>query len=317
MFEYASGIINIWEKNIFGKVGQERMLNAPDWQKAFEVLCNTDIGDVMEEKEAPEEVLQRDVCRLEERIWDMVGKEKPEMFYSLFLKFDAFNLKYALKKYFGKDEVRNVKPFNFSWISLEEMRKIVEEDSSTAGNEFSRKMAKDTKQILKNVSDVDSRKIEQVVDKCFLEIKLQVSKKVDRLATYITKLEIDIANIKKVLGKEEQEFIKGGNFTKKDIEKIFLSEEEKFSEEVTTFLEIYRLSLSYKRHQSGRFLEKGLENYLSSEIFRQEKSGGVGVAKVLGFFQRKLNSYSNIRTILFGKKSGMSSEEIQKNLLPV
>ena len=106
MFEYAFAVINVWEKKLFNSLDQERMLKSPDRESAFLVLFATDLGQVAKEKESDiEQVLEKDLVALKQKLSVLLG-EKEEFLWYLFLKFDALNIKIALKK--------QGEPFSFS-----------------------------------------------------------------------------------------------------------------------------------------------------------------------------------------------------------
>ena len=73
----------------------------------------------------------------------------------------------------------------------------------------------------------------------------------------------------------------------------------------------------YKNHRSESKLEKELDSYIAGKVFEAEAERGSGLDKIIAYFYKKMNCYSNIRLILFSKESGLSIDEVKQNLLPL
>ena len=96
--------------------------------------------------------------------------------------------------------------------------------------------------------------------------------------------------------------------------------EEESSNNLKKFLETLELAFLLESDQKvgGNILiERKLEGYIAKKIFQKEKEKGSGIEKVLSFFQKKMNSYTNIRVILFAKENGLGVAEIEGALLPI
>ncbi len=300
MLEYATGVLDVLEKNIFDKQDMERMITASSKEEAFKVLFDTDLGETASKESRIEVILEKDLEGLKEILFKMLRDTKIELFYFLFLKFDALNLKIVLKEKEGIS-------FNSSLVPFERL-KMFSQDNSALGNKYVEKMARETFLL---TGSIDER-----VDTACLKTKLLLAKKIKGLPLDITKFEIDIANLKNLI-KEKHGFIEGGNLSHSDMLKLLGKKRGMISKGLEKFLEAFDLSLlieDFEKTGSESDLEKGLEKFLSNRILQKEREGG-GMEKVMGFFTRKINAHSNIRLIFFQKDSGI--ENIEKNLLPI
>lgn len=102
MFEFATGKLSVLEKRIFDKLDQERMLKAPDYKTAFEVLYDTDLAEQASQTKEIEKIAEAALFELKNLFFSILEEKKVILF--LFLKFDASNIKLALKK-FGREEI--------------------------------------------------------------------------------------------------------------------------------------------------------------------------------------------------------------------
>lgn len=140
----------------------------------------------------------------------------------------------------------------------------------------------------------------------------------------VTKTEIDIANIKNLLKaktqKERNDFICGGNLKLEELEKLITLHEGEIFQDLKKFFEVFGLSLLIEHHageENETILENALHGFLSEQVFNKAKEDGSGISKVLTFFQKKMNSYANIRLIMFSKENDISPNEIEPILLPI
>lgn len=282
MLEYAQGVINVLEKNIFDKLDLDRMITAKNKEEAFKVLFDTDLGQTASKENDIEKILQKDMEYLKQQLFSMLKDTKIDLFYFLFLRLDALDIKIALK----------------------------EDRAAAAGNEYAEKLIE--------LSSSEQGSVDERVDRAYLKVKLQLAKKIKGLALEQVKLEIDVANLKNLI-KDMPYFIKGGNLSKLDMQKLLGRKRGIISEGLERFLESFDLSLiinEFEKTGSESDLEKGLEKFLANRILQREREGG-GIEKVMGFFTRKLNAQSDIRLIFFQKDSGVAAEEIKRNLLPI
>ncbi|MDD5433064.1 MAG: V-type ATPase subunit [Candidatus Pacebacteria bacterium] len=318
MYEFATGVINVWEKRLLSINDQERMLKAPDRASAFIVLFDTDLGEIIagNMQKNLEDIFLEDLKALKRKLsYILDDKELLESF--LLLKFDAFNLKAFLKKKFLGDEAKKFKPFEFS---LEPAENILTEKCL---NPHVQKLVNEALRALNNNKAsgylINSQAIEAAVDRAYFNIKSTIAKKEKALLEMVA-LEIDVANLRSFLGKEIEPFLTGGNLTVSQIESLANRKEENISSNLKKFLEVLELSFlldESQSHHTKATLEKKLDSYIAKKIFQKEKEKGSGIEKVLAFFQRKMNSYANIRLILFAKENGLSVSEIEGSLLPL
>jgi len=306
MLEYATGLINVLEKNIFDHQDQERMINAPDRESAFKVLFDTDLAESSVKEQNIEKILEEDLISLKDLIHRTVRDENEELFWFLFLKYDALNLKIALKKF--------SEGFSCSIVPFSEIQKRVNDSNCKISNEYIELMVE---RVLKKIEKASE--IEEIVDMAFLKTRVEIAKKAGDLPLQIAKLEIDIANLKNMI-KEKKLFVDDGNLTKPELKILFGKGGGAFSQGLDKFLEVYNLSLivsKFNKNNDEVKLEKMLEVFLSEEILKKERDKGGGIDKIVAFFYRKINGHANIRLIFFAKESGLSIKELENNILPV
>lgn len=282
MLEYAQGVINVLEKNIFDKLDLERMITASNREEAFKVLFDTDLAEEAIKEKDIEKILEKDLKDLKETLFKMLKDININLFYFLFLRFDALNLKIVFKENKNPD------------IDNEYVEKLMYQYSLEKGS------------------------IDERVDKAYLKIKLLLAKKTKGLPLDIVRFEIDVANLKNLI-KDKKGFIKGGNLSYNDMLKLLGRKRGIISKGLEKFLEAFNLFLlieDFEKTGSESDLEKGLEKFLAERVLQREREGG-GMEKVVGFFTRKINAHSNIRLIFFQKDSGISIKEIENNLLPI
>lgn len=319
MLELASSIINIWEKQALSKNDQERMLKAPDEKSALDVLFDTDLAPFLQTETDLEKISQADLNALKTKL-NAVLTEEPLLLTLLFLKFDALHLKQILKE--SKEPIVfpiASLPFNV----LEDLVNCLSKSKNTHQFENQEVIFEMTSKAIELVSLKENRTsslIEMAVDKTFLESKLKYANKYPLLARYV-RVEIDIANLKAVLKERDKiEFICGGNFDHEDMLKIANLKEGEVKPSLQRFLEAYGISLileDFEKDHSETLLEVGLNRFLSNMAKEEERKEGFGVAKVLSFFERKLNALNNIKLILFSKRAGLPVSEIEPLLLPI
>ena len=320
MYEFASGVINVLEKRLFDKLDQERMLKAPNRESAFEVLFDTDMSESANKDTNIEKIIENDIVHFKKTLFGLV-KNSPELFSLLFFKYDAINLKIALKKKLGAEQV-NIDYLSYGVLSAEKLEQRVN-NKRVEINPIVEALISNVESKILNV-ELTPEKIECAVDVAYFEVKLLESKKIDAFLQELTRTEIDIANIKNLLKaksqKEKNAFIGGGNLKLKELEKLIILHEGEIFQDLKKFFEVFGLSLLIERHageENQVVLENALYGFLSEKVFNKAKESGSGIAKVLTFFQKKMNSYVNIRLIMFSKENDISPVEIEPILLPI
>ena len=241
MLEFATSVINIWEKQALSKNDQERMLKAPDEKSAMAVLFDTDLAPFLQTETDLEKISQADLNALKIKL-NSVLKEEPFLLQLLFLKFDALHLKQILKQ--SKESIvfpiANL-PFNVLEDLVNNLLKKKNTDYFQEPLIF--EMVSKAVALIGLKEEQTARRIEQIVDKVFLESKLKYSLKYPLLARY-ARFEIDVANLKAVLKERKGvEFICGGNFNHEDLLKIANLKEGEVRQDLQRFLEVYGISL--------------------------------------------------------------------------
>lgn len=333
MFEFASGVINVWEKMILSPNDQERMLKAPDRASAFLVLFDTDLGELATITQDTEIIFESDLADLKQRLIKILDN-RGELICFLFLQFDAWNLKIALKNKFFPDRLRTMEPFVCSLVSYEKLaekladgrkmrssRDIGPECGADVSNGYLEEMIDlSFKELTAGV--VDSMAIEEAVDRAYFQLRLMISGKLSSFLVEVVKTEIDLANIKSLLNGRDKGsgFLAGGNLNEVEVQKLLDLREGEIVSDLKKFLEILNLSFLFEEFAATKseiILERGLQSFVSRRIFEKERATGSGMEKVLAFFYKKLNSYFNIRLILFAKENNLPLEEIEGLLLPI
>jgi|GEM_PF-2340773 len=336
MYEFASGVINVWEKHLLSKLDQERMLKAPNRESAFLVLFDTDLGNVISPQiqNNIEEILRQDLLALKQRL-EGVLDDNGFLLSFLFLQFDAWNLKGILKSIFFAEKAKEFQSFVFSLQSYENLndyvrtalglqaKKILSEQKSL--HYYVAKMTDEalqkSKELFGGQAVVSAQAIEKVVDEAYFHTKSAMAKKSPSLLELV-KLEIDIANLRSVLGGSgAPDFLPGGNLTKAHIEHLMKTHKGGETEKgIKEFLETLQLSffIEHLRHEHALIvLDKQLDGYIAQRFFQLSQEKGSGAEKVVAFFQKKINTHANIRLILFAKENQLDSAHIEKILLPI
>lgn len=317
MLEFASGKINVLEKRMLDKNDLERMLKAPDYKNAFLALYDTDLGDVIEEGISIERAFEKDFIIFKKNLSDILKDECKELLWFLFLKFDALNLKIALK------ESEGLESFPFSIESYQKIEKFVKDPKIRLPgtiNLFVKEMIDEALSQIKKYQNPSPDVIENVVDLGYFKAKLSLSS-FSPFLKHITKIEIDIANMKNLVSKKRSNLvIDGGNLDKEEIKKILQLREGEVIRGTENFFEIFSLSFlaeRFKKEKKESVFEHDLISFFSNIVFDKERETGCGVEKVMAFFLRKINSQANIRLILFSKRNNISVSEIEKSILPI
>ncbi len=333
MYEFASGVINVWEKKVLSRNDQERMLTAPDKASSFMVLFDTDLGELASNTDDIESIFENDLCLLKEKLMK-VSDDQNQLASYLFISFDVWNLKMALKEHLLDDKLLAVEPFVCSLVSYDKLKTRALEvwqkgvlpgdddlKSVDIGNVYLEKIISLSRQLLGQSLDVDSVQIETAVDRAYFKIKQEAAKKISPFLEELARLEIDVANLKGLVG-HGGSFIEGGNLNIQEAQELLESREGEISEEnLAKFLEVLNLSFlieNFIKNKSDEIiLEQGLQAFLSRRVFEKSRATASGLEKVLAFFYRKMNSHFNIRLILFAKDNNLPPADIENLLLPV
>ncbi|PIU16317.1 hypothetical protein COT20_00615 [bacterium (Candidatus Gribaldobacteria) CG08_land_8_20_14_0_20_39_15] len=334
MYEFASAVIDVWEKRILSHNDQDRMLSAPDRASSFMVLFDTDLAETASATEDIEKIFENDFQLLKEKLTDILDDHGRLVNY-LFLFFDVWNLKMALKRQLLKSKLFPGEPLVCSLTAYEKLKVRVSEiwqkgasfnnDSGLKNmallNTCLEKIIYLTQQTLVKSPIIDSAQIETAVDKAYFEVKQGAAKRISPFLAELSCLEIDVANLKGLLSHNNEGFIEGGNLKIQEARKLLESCQGEISEEnLEKFLEILNFSFLIKdfiNTKSEIILEQGLQAFLSRRVFEKSRATACGLEKVLAFFYRKMNSHFNIRLILFAKDNNLPQTDIENLLLPI
>jgi len=261
------------------------------------------------------------MLQFKKTLFDLV-KDTPNLFSFLFFRFDALNLKIVLKKKLGDGEI-NAKYFPYGIVEIDKLEQRIAKQRVEIDPIVENMVSRVESKISAN-DKPSSEKIECMVDVAYFEVKLQESKKIDSFLLELTRTEIDVANIKNLLKaksqKERNAFICGGNLQLEELEKLITLHEGEIFQDLKKFFEVFGLSLLIEKHggeENQIVLENALHGFLTEKIYNKAKESGSGIAKVLTFFNKKMNSYANIRLIMFSKENDIAPNEIEPILLPI
>lgn len=309
-------------------------MTAPDKANAFLVLFDTDLGELTVGTEEIEKIFEKDLVALKAKLANILDDQGKLAAY-LFLTFEVWNLKIALKELLLKGQAQSMEPFLCTLIPYQRLvtrvgqvwqkNQSVEDllaERLTGGSECLERIMLLTQTELNQMGAIDSVAIETAVDKAYFQVKAQLAKKLSSFLVELVRLEIDVANIKSTVRQNGHSwFISGGNLKTQDIQKLLAHQGGETPEQnLAKFLEILNLSFlieDFLKHKSEIFLEQGLQKFLSHRVLEKARNTACGLEKVLAFFHRKMNSHFNIRLILFAKDNNLSTVEIEKLLLPI
>jgi len=334
MYEFATGVINVWEKKILSGLDQERMLKAPDKKSAFMVLFDTDFSEIIagNSQKNIEDVFTQDLIALKTKLTKVLD-DNGFLESFLFLRFDVLNIKDIFKRVFFEQETKEFKPFQFSLESYakeeiflknalknsQNKNGIAEKFSNVYVEELILEAIKIIEKEKEESQILESQIIERAVDTAYFRVKIVLAKK-EKALLEMVRLEIDLANLRNFLAKSNQIFLEGGNLSVSQVRGLVLGKEEESSANLKRFLETLELGFLLERIKEDTLdivIERKLDGFIAKKIFQKEKERGSGIEKVLAFFQKKMNSYANIRLILFAKENGLGVEEIEEALLPI
>ncbi len=199
MYEFASGIINVLEKKIFNKLDQERMINSPDKKSAFSVLLDTDLGALSMKQTNIEEIIKGDLLAVRNTLAKVLT-DNEKLFWFLFLKYDALNIKIALKKKFSQGNLVDVGVFNFGIDSYDDIAKVVTNPDKTGLPEINSFVDQIIKIALDRINglegEVNSAQIEEIVDKTYFKVKSILSNDLGPFVREVAKQELTQAKAK-------------------------------------------------------------------------------------------------------------------------
>lgn len=197
MYEFASGKLNVLEKNIFDKLDQERMLTSPNFKSAFEVLYDTDLAQGASKTNVLEKIFEQDFVNLKGLFSKIL--EEPKIIFFLFLQFDRSNIKLALKKFAKKD----IELPYISW-AVEKPQKIEQWASGLCAEKFNNKkmdvaalpelnpwIKKMLFLTIKLLKKLEAKEIEIAADKAYFKVKWQIAGQIDSFLKNITKMETE------------------------------------------------------------------------------------------------------------------------------
>lgn len=322
MYEYATGLIRVLEKEIADHNDLNRMIDAPNAEAAFDVLNDSDLKDnILNIKpENFEDAINADDIQLKEFIEKFTEKNSA-LYKLIFLEEDFFNIKLAFKEKISKIKFTN-----------EDYSKL-----NTTGKSDSREILKDTDpyiaKSIKNIKKALRKKnakqiIDAVVDKEYFKCAINLSRKINSgILIDFFRLSLDITNIKSALRAKKmslpmeelkRQLIASGNLKIKNIIDNINGEEKDFIYLLKSRMEFSghwnNIIDSYYKNHNLIEIENGLDAFLTAFLKNEinKLSSGPEIVFYYAYLKRLINS--NIRLILTGKINNIPKEEIKARI---
>lgn len=328
MYEYATGLVRVLEKEILDQSDIARMIEAPNSEAAFSVLNDTDIKDNLSglNPERFEEAIQRDNVQLKKLIKRSASEDLCRF---IFLQEDYFNLKLVLKEKFLGIKINPEEYSDLGTIKIEKLKKIADgkiKYGQDSANGFFSKNIKIIKKILRKKEMKNF--IDAVTDAAYFQNALYLAKKIgsETILDFL-RLSIDTTNIKnflraKKLGIEikkiQKHLIAGGIIKTPRLKKLFSEGEEillsflknrfAFSGEWGNLIE------TYENNRDIIELEKNLDLLPIIFLNSEARKIGSGAEIIFNYAYIKKIMNQNIRLILIGKINNIPIEEIKMRL---
>lgn len=336
MYEYASGLIRVLEKEIMDQNDLVRMIDAPNSEAAFNVLNDSDLKDniIGLKPEDFESAIKEDNIQLKNLLEPIV--ENKDLYDLLFLFEDFFNLKLLFK-----EKILGIK-FNekdYSELGLADVSDLKEsvmkdEELIGAAENHLAESVKNIKELLKN--EESESFIDSIIDTEYFECSVKISQKIkNKFILNFLYLIVDVSNARTVLRakkigltREEarRQLSRAGNIETNLLLDYFNSEEKELinliknnppnlfdssAEYEKIWEEIFE---SYYVSHDIAALEKDLNIFKLKFIRDRAKQLDFGAEIILYYvyFKRVVNT--NIKLILMGKINKIPAEEIKARL---
>jgi V/A-type H+/Na+-transporting ATPase subunit C len=321
-YAFATGLIRALEPSLPDDTDLERMIDAPDAARAFEVLNDTDYADNLLDVEPADyySALQADWSQLRDLLEMIVPNKK--LVTLLYLKEDFNNLKIILKDKFQGKDLAESQVTDSGSVSHEAWASFWQEGAGDLAECWIESLNEVLSELSENPVPQD---IDRAADKVYLARIVQLSDSLsDRFLKVLVQVEIDVTNAKamlraKNLDRDENflsaQLIAGGSIDQS---------------EITEWLELEEVDIIKKFHQffpsvigsaveanTERGLVETLERAYDSwqrDYLRQADYSAYGPEAVLKYFQAKVTALRNVRTVMSGKLNDLAPEDIKQRI---
>lgn len=308
---FATGKIRVLEKRLLDKIDIERMVGAESFEKAFQVLNNTDFSDNLLHLQPHdfEKAISRDMTQKRDLIKNISSNK--HLFHYLFLKYDLHNIKVFLKSRLLNDKNYLKKIIPFGIIDPGKIEEYIFLENKKALPVGSLKDSLD--RVLENVS---LETVDALCDREYFQLLLYKAKKINnKFITNLAILEIDFANLKIALRTKkdvEKLHIPGGNISVDKLKEICLQREDGVIKYLKSRLVRSELKLfeEYFKEKKLWQLERSYDNLLINFLKRTRKVTA-GPCVVVAYVVVKEIAFRNIRLIMTAKINGVPTAIIK------
>ena len=325
-YAFMSGKIRALETKLPDMIDLERMIDAPSFDDAYKVLNDTHYSDKLLDI-APHEfeiLLKKDMSELKELFVKYLPSKK--LAQLLFLKDDWNNIKVLLKAKYSNQEVNQNKLSSNGNIAITVLTDyIIAEAKMQKMNDSFKKRINHVMHTLD--SDFSAENVDLLCDQAYFSQLWDKSKIVKEtfIKDYVQLL-IDRANARLVF--RALAFGKNDSFTQSMISengKVSAKELRNCLKEnnFDRAIELFRLKMPhlatqslmiFAEQRSLKKLERSLDIWMET-LMAQAQYKVLGPEVIIEYFQRKINSITNIRMVLVSKLNEMPSFKIRNRLL--
>lgn len=315
---YAGTKVTTLKRTLLTNDQLEVLLAGEDYRSGFQSLHETFLGTYIARRQTSElsEALEEVITDTKVMLSSIAPR--PQLLDILWLKYDFYNLQALIKGDRMKlsDEEILAKCFNAGKFTPQKLLTEFRNDKLTKLNPY-------LNQVIRSLAkDSSAGNIASVTNfYYFLAIKEIASKNKDRFVKRYVELLIDnhnlISGLRHFAHRANDQnpspvHMPGGTFSPKDLQNIdaILDRLSNLDNRTEDWKEPVA---AYRQHGSYAELEKLLDDRLS-RFLKQQSQNIFSSAPLFAYFHAKKNNVQLIRTILIGKKSGLSEYEIKKLL---
>ena len=305
---YAFAVANIrsQEKKLIQKNQLERLIDAPNASAFFESLNETAYAKHFTETKNPEDysvILAKTMLETKNLLTKICPYK--ENLNWLWLKYDFLNIKFAIKNYLTKNQLKLEDFNNLGEIKPE---KIIQ------------------KSIKKFEKEKNPSQIDEILDQeYFVCLSSEINKTNSRQIKNLIKAKIDLNNLKllirykylkKTINEFEKNICKGGTISTKDLKNAFDSNFEDIQKNAK-FIDydlILKAGIKYLIEEKSYLIFEKLSYEYFLEKLRFAKYEAFGVEPLIAFWLAKDNETNIIQIIMIGKLNNIEPKIIHQQL---
>lgn len=349
MYEYATGLIRVLEKQLPDTTDFERMLGAKNADEALSVLRETIFSSVLADRsqEQYNEILEDGMLQLKNTLKKSLEENTLSNF--LFIQYDFQNIKTLIK-----EKLFNIADENaLSRLGLEqiEMLKTIigqtfKNCSSSPQSSKPKKiklqkrraqepltiLTQSIKQCIEKIAQIDNATPGQIGEIVDFE-QQQTQKRLaflihSRFVNDLIKLRADFMNTKLLLRftREKENtgsinnpfFLSGGRFLPQKLVDLYKNDAPIMFHNLKEIFEVYKITnviRLFKEKIDLPQLELELDKAEFSFTKTRAQSASYGAAVIIGYFEAHRASIRNIRLIISGKLNRLSENALKERML--